>query len=501
MLKYIRGLVLCLVVAIELAYVPPTYAASADIMITHIQAGGVGAALEELVVIYNNSSEDVDVSDWCLKNKSNLAFVCFQHEVGKSVYLPAYQYVTVASNNLATTANFYDFSYIYTPLNQSSGSIVGGSDSITLVAQNDEIVDSHYWTTSLLGGMLHQRSQSPTSPLTYLDTDQVTDWSVQYAVWIPDSGIEIRDGDPDICPNIDGYQLEIPEGLEMGNDGNCRDKLYPLRLWEIMPNAEGSDTGKEFIEIYNPNDHEIDLTRYELLVGQNLEKTFSFPMDARILPQSYISFSNIDIGFSLFNTSSRVQLKGDGEVLDESPAYDDPGENMAWAVIDGYWQYTAVPTPGSDNQVFGEVAETTGGKQEVTEGLKPCNEGQYRHPETNRCRNLTATASPTPCKDDQYRSEETNRCRTIANTSTQPAPCKEGQERNQETNRCRTIKAISTVDYGVLGASTSKDEDSGYLFLAIGGVVALAIAYGIWEWRYELGKLFRRLAGFVRIRK
>src|SRR5690606_37657521 len=93
-----------------------------------------------------------------------------------------------------------------------------------------------------------------------------------------DNGIEFREADPDLCPNIAGYQSTVPEGFEVGGGGDCRERLYDLMLSEILPNASGSDTGKEFIEIYNPNYHMIDLGRYSLLIGQNLEKEYTFPV-------------------------------------------------------------------------------------------------------------------------------------------------------------------------------------------------------------------------------
>jgi hypothetical protein len=505
MLKYIPGLILMLVILIELAYVSPTYAASANVVLTQIQAGGVGASVEEMIVLYNNSPDEVNISDWCLRNKSNASFACFSHPDGYAVYLPAYSFATVASHPLATSINFSEFSILYTPTNQSSGNIVGGSDTISLFDETGAVVDSHSWTTSLIGGMLFARTLSPHSPIDYLDTDQVSDWHIESPSFIPDDQTELREGDPDACPNIDGYQSIVSEGLEIGPDGGCHEKLYSLRLWEILPNASGSDSGKEFIEIYNPNDRSIDLSRYELLIGQDLENTYVFPTGSSIPAFSYLSFTNTELGFSLLNSSSRVQFRGDGEIVDESPAYQDPDEDTAWAIVDGSWQYTNRLTPGQENLPSGESTESSRavGEKEVTSSLKPCNENQYRSPETNRCRSIETTAvkAQTPCKDGQYRSEETNRCRNIAAADTGLAPCEKGQERNPDTNRCRNIKAMPVADYGVLGATTSTSGTNWYIWLAIGGVLLLALAYIIWEWRYEIGKLLSKLRGFVRIRK
>jgi hypothetical protein len=502
MLKYIRGLVLCLVVLIGVAYVPPTYAASATVVITHIQAGGVGAALEEIVVLYNNSSEAIDVSEWCVKNKGDISFACFIKHPTKRVYLPAYSYATIGSHSLATTLGFYDFSIMYEPTNQSSGSIVGGSDTISLIDDRGFVVDSHDWTTSIVGGMVFARQLSPISPLTYQDTNDSSDWKIESFTSIPNSQISLRIADPDVCPNIDGSQTEIPEGLEVGNDGLCQEPLLPLKITEILPNASGSDVGKEFIELYNPNERAVDLSRYELLVGPHFEHSFRFPAGTSVEGFSYAVFTNALIPFSLLNSSSRVQLLGDGGVVDETPEYQDPDDDMSWALIEGVWQYTNILTPGLENSVSGLIVNSDS-KPESSTTLKSCNENQYRSTETNRCRNIeTATTKvQNPCKDGQYRSEETNRCRNIASASEAPAPCKEGQERSPETNRCRNIKAMPNVDYEVLGATTSNQKDQVYIWLAIAGIVLLAIAYAVWEWRFELTKIFRKLVSFVRIRK
>lgn len=503
MLKYIRGFVLCLVVLIEVAYVSPTYAASANIVIVQVQAGGVGAAFEEMVVLYNNSAEDVNISDWCVTNKSNIAFACFEPDATKKVVLPGHSFATIASDNLAAMLNFYEFSILYSVTNQSSGSIVGGSDTISLVNNHSEVIDSHTWTTSLVGGMLFTRQESLGPPLTYFDSDQSSDWLIESPSFIPDSQVLQQDADPDVCPNIDGYQPEVPVGLEIESGGNCRERLFSLVLSEILPNVSGSDVGKEFIELYNPNDQSIDLGRYGLHIGQSLEATFLFPAGSSIAPYSYLSFTNAELGFTLLNTSSRVLLWGDGETLHEPPSYEDPDEDTSWAVIEGVWQYTNNPTPNAENIASSERGESAGEAKQDAGTLKPCNDNQYRSPETNRCRNLEVAATKTqiPCKDGQYRSEETNRCRNIAIVSESPAPCKEGQERNPETNRCRNIKAVSTVDYGVLGATTSGQVDQWYIWLAIGGILLLAVAYAVWEWRFEIMKLLRRMVGFVRTRK
>ncbi len=503
MLKYIRGCILCLTILFGCAYVPPTYATSASLVLTQVQAGGITGALQELIVVYNNSDENVDISDWCLRNKSNVEFACFtKASENELLLLPSHTYATVASTSEQAASGYSAFTIVYSPTNQSSGSIVGSSDYITLADSDKNAVDTYNWTSSITSGMLYARNIQTQTPILYVDTDQSSDWHIQSPGAIPESGLVRIVTSIDLCLNIEGDQEVIPDSLIQNELGDCHPvpgppTLMPIQITELLPNADGSDVGSEFIELYNPNGQDVDVSGYTLWYGQELEKSTHFPAGTAIPAQSYVSFSNAHLDFSLLNTSSRVRISNDmGTVDAETPLYMNPKDGTSWALIDGSWQYTNQPTPGRANVVsVPEVVE----EEVVTQ--KPCATNQYRSTETNRCRLITSnTETITPCKDNQYRSEETNRCRTIA-SSDEPAACKEGQERNPETNRCRTVKTVSKADYGVLGVQSSTSGNNLSLWLTIIVIILLALVYTIWEWRYEIRKLLRRFKHFVRDRK
>jgi hypothetical protein len=485
MLKYIRGLILVVAVLVSNAYVPPAYAASATVMITHIQAGGAGAALQELIILYNNSTEEINITGWCLKNKTNEVLACFQPEHPTyGFYLAGKSYATIGSMELAQTLQPIGLSIVYIPMNGSSGGIVGSSDTIKVVDQAGMLVDSHSWTTGLTGGTMLARKLN-TESSTYVDTDHSSDWQVSTLQNIPIDGVQYRGEIIDFCPNIEDVQTEVPEGLEIKWDGQCLPPPLPLLITELLPNVSGSDVGKEFIELYNPNDYEISLDDYSINVGVSFEDPYHFPAGSVIAPKSYRTFDNAVMVYSLLNSSSRVQLLRSIEVLYETPSYMDPDEDTSWALINGMWQYTNQLTPGAENRTS-SLPGITNNVPKVS-SLKPCAANQYRHSETNRCRRIIVAAAPTSCKQGQYRSKETNRCRKLA-VSAVPAPCKEGQERNPETNRCRNIVAITQADYAVLGTQTSSNG-SWYIWVAISGLILAALGYAVWEWRYELRKL------------
>lgn len=349
----------------------------------------------------------------------------------------------------------------------------------------------------------------------------------------------------DICKNIDGLQQSLPAGMDLddsgncvthdecsnlpeiqtmilggykrGNENNCILDLLPLKITEVLPNPIGNDDGNEFIELYNPNDSDINLSDYILYVGSN-NVEYNFPDNSHVKAGEYLAFSNNDIKFTLINTSSSVALRSaDDTLIDEIPIYSNLGEGMAWVEINDVWQYTNRPTPGSAN--LASLIELDDVSSLIS-NLAPCVANQYRSPETNRCRLIASSTSTLAiCKDNQYRSEETNRCRNISSSTSDLAQCAEGQERNPATNRCRSITSV-------LGASdlvpckagqernpetnrcrnvasampkaeyapeqTNESANDYILWWSLAAVGMVAIIYGIWEWRHEIVNLIKK---------
>lgn len=508
MLKRIFGVIVGVVLVQNSVLVPPTSAASATMLIVQVQAGVSGGATQEFITLYNNSLVEADISDWCLRQKTDVAFACFYSgSASELTIVPPHSYAVIASSSFAATLPDHSFSIVYEPLSQSSGSLVGSNDRVVLVNATGEEIDRVSWTTSTPTGNMLQRSTypqpfEPLAPIPYLDTDSSTDWAIQPYAHPPYDQTESRWLEIDYCPNIEGLQDVMPADMLYSEVGECIPmpvvSMPMVIITELLPNVSGADDGQEYIELFSYGDEPADLSQVRLVVGVGMQKSFTFPADTVIPPHSYAIFRADQIAFTLANSEGQVALQfDDGTLLDQTPAYSDAKDDMAWAYINGFWSYTNQPTPASENRPSQESVVVVEEKVETAVIQKPCASNQYRHPETNRCRLIqTSTVSRAACRPDQYRSPQTNRCRTIAAT-TQPIPCKEGQERNPETNRCRNSKVIPATDYAVLGAETDSQPDQWYIVAAIGIGLLLALIYAVWEWRTELRRLVGRLTRFV----
>lgn len=503
MLKKIRVLFLGLVVLAGSACVTPTHASSAPtVIMTRIMSAGLLGSKDEMIILHNNTGVEVDLTGWCLMNKSAVAFACFNSsrtDVTERFYLPPYENVVIVSQEYVTGSGTPSGNHvlIYPVTNQSTGSIVNSADTLSLVNSRGEVVDTKTWSTLIPSGKVLSRLRILTGPDIYATSNDTADWSFELRTDPPLSILDVRisplttDLDPTPDPDPE-TNPDDPSSENSSNPSATPPVLAPI-ITEILANPAGTDTGKEYVELYNPNESApLLLDQFTIRIGIDSPKTYQFPPGVSIPPLGYALFTNTDLGFTLVNTTGRLQLYK-GEVGVGVPIeYTDAKDDYAWALINGAWQYTRNLTPGGENSI-GELFATA--EEALDDDVaKPCAANQFRNPETGRCKLLSSTsAAPAVCKEGQERNLETNRCRSIVTATKTQTPCKEGQERNPETNRCRNITKMSSAGFGVKGVKDTSGETSWYYWAAIVAIVLLIMSYAVWEWRQELLRLWKRI--------
>ncbi len=327
-------------------------------------------------------------------------------------------------------------------------------------------------------------------------------------------------GQPINCPS------QSPGNTGSGSASSCEGVI----ISELLPNPAGTDTGHEFIELYNPTNDFISLAGCGLQVGGN-SQIYHFG-NTQLSPQQFKAFYDNDTGLTLPNSAGgTVYLLSPALAEISSAAYPaNLADDQSYVWLGGTtWHATYAPTPGDINEdlpdkpcpVGQERNSDTGRcrlitaiadlqpcpagesrnpdtnrcRAEVIGGstLKPCRADQERNPATNRCRLIMGTLSSlVPCKQGQTRNPATNRCRSASLSSKNLKPCAIGQERNPETNRCRKALAGNTAMpnvHDVAGISTA-----GKVSWWFAGLTLLAAAgYGVWEWRADILVLLARL--------
>ncbi|MNH58546.1 hypothetical protein D3C73_103510 [compost metagenome] len=307
-----------------------------------------------------------------------------------------------------------------------------------------------------------------------------------------------------------------------------------------LPSESEFDCG-DYIELRNTSVKAINIAEYRVRAGTLTnattltwhEPTLSPERDELMLaPGQYflLRLENDGDLLSLTNGASNVWLEDYfGTKVYDEVAYVDmdkaAANGMSWSLDKalGSWRL-GVPSPAVENTfpVESEPGKGSGAEGQIrkacrddqyrseetgrcraivaTSTLMPCREGQYRSEDTNRCRSITATVASVlkPCADDQFRNPDTGRCKKIASSDELAlADCGEGRERNPDTNRCRNVTSIAQMPQAAFAVESIKDTTQAFVgWWALGGVAFLALGYGAWEWRREVGLLFGKIGTF-----
>lgn len=513
-----------------------------SVVIAQVQTGASASASQEYISLYNNTSQDVNITGWCLfYNTSTTKPGCIiASSANTAVWLQAHSYTTFASSQFTAAHGGF--------VPQAHPAFSGGlSDSGGLLTLRDSegvVQDQFRWSSKAAPDMIYQRIDSSSVALQDTDDDEAD--FVQVALTIPgELGLYEQAAEHDLCPNIADVQTVLPEGTVQDDVGDCWQDVCSnlpglqsslpanyemqgglcspvplegaaLSISELLPNAAGYDTGNEFVELYNPLSRPVQLAGYTLQLGPSFTKTYSFS-GGSIAPNQYRIFSDVTLGMTLPNTGASLRLTApSGAVVSVTDRYENPADDTAWALIEGRWQYTDTPTPGQANIAQSMEVVTTSsavndvkscpiGKyrnpatnrcrttQPATALLKSCAANQYRNPDTNRCRNIAtlAGASRAPCQPNQERNPATNRCKKVGATASTLQSCGPGKERNPDTNRCRNVLAAASTNSKPSGSAA--DDSHAVNTVIVGSVLCVIFGYAVYEYRYDLQNIYLRI--------
>jgi hypothetical protein len=288
---------------------------------------------------------------------------------------------------------------------------------------------------------------------------------------------------------------------------------------ELLPNPEGSDVGKEFVELYNRalSDVKIGGCRLEVAGG----KSYVLPAEMTIQPNGFIVLGDAVTDIILVNSqSATMYLVGEnGSEVSTATYIADLDDNQSWSLFDDTYASTYSATPGASNVLTplkpcesGYIRSEDTGRcavvpvPTVADDLS-CDVGYERNPVTNRCRKITTSIPLAPCPSGQERNPATNRCRSIVlltsvlsacdegeernpatnrcrkiDTGTDLVPCPIGQERNPDTNRCRKANEVIVSDTESANDVPTPQSTSP---LPLGVIAAGSLGYAAYEWRRE----------------
>lgn len=131
---------------------------------------------------------------------------------------------------------------------------------------------------------------------------------------------------------------------------------------ELLPAPKGDDNELEWIELFNPENRDVNLEGWQLT---NQKKFYTFPENKIIKANDYLVIKRKDSKISLKDSGDKLFLIDPAKKIVNGVEYKSAKEDLAFArqnMIN--WSWTEKPTPGEENEIV--MDETDDGKQAAT---------------------------------------------------------------------------------------------------------------------------------------
>ena len=458
---------------------------------------------KKYVEIYNPTNQNVNLAGWKIEYYAGSG-VETVGKIFKDEVISANGFLVLSNDKMSADVIKFDNNLV---LAQNNGSVV-------LSRSDGSVADTVGW------GNNSKSAGSPIKGGVKIVWRCFIDGNIIDSKFLSGKNLNNQEVEPYSRPNCKTSDSKSESPKELN-------KCEGLKLSEIASNVD-----EQFIEIINSGEKTVITTGCKLTVGDSgVRENIG---DIELNPGEFLTIKIKNTKLKLPKTKGKVYLLDEAGSKIDSTEYEKLSKSSSWSLIDDEWMQTFMITENSEN-IFKEYPDCQNGYERNALGkcvkisVPPievsCPAGQYRHPETRRCRKNEAEKTITPCKDGYYRSEETGRCRSIASAAAKtlkPCPegqfrnsatgrckkiastddiakeCPEGFERNPQTKRCRKIKSANMPTVGSAAAEVKQVAGATWGWWVFGGVSLLAVGYGVWQWRWEISQFVRKIREIIK---
>jgi competence ComEA-like helix-hairpin-helix protein len=187
------------------------------------------------------------------------------------------------------------------------------------------------------------------------------------------------------CINCSNYSNQAP------STNNQTNKIVPTKpslspaiyqsgvyINEILPNPEGRDEVNEWIEIYNSNDFDINLSCWKLRDTEGSVKTYTFPADTKILANGFLVFKRPDTKIVLNNDKDGLELMNPSGKIVDFLEYKESQLGQSFNRTDSDWKWSSFLTPGAENK-FPEALPNSKDSVNLNKGLASLNQEDIKN--------------------------------------------------------------------------------------------------------------------------
>ena len=136
---------------------------------------------------------------------------------------------------------------------------------------------------------------------------------------------------------------------------NATPIIYPsgIHINEILPNPAGADEENEWIEIYNSNNSNINLSGWQIQDKEGTITTFTIPNGTQILADGFLVFKRPQTNIMLNNDNDGLNLLSPDTKIADSINFTSAPLNQSYNKTTSGWRWSSTLTPGAINIIAG----------------------------------------------------------------------------------------------------------------------------------------------------
>ena len=127
--------------------------------------------------------------------------------------------------------------------------------------------------------------------------------------------------------------------------------VYPSNILinEILPSPKGPDAEKEWIEIFNQNNFEVDISDWQIVDTIGKTKSYIFPEKTLIKPKGFLILARPISKITLNNSNDGLKLLQPNEKIADSMDYKKAPREQSYNRTDSKWAWSPILTLGAIN--------------------------------------------------------------------------------------------------------------------------------------------------------
>jgi hypothetical protein len=311
---------------------------SLDVAINEIAwMGTASSANDEWIELYNNTKNNLNLEGWILKSEDGSPEIKLTGVITASGF---YLLERTDDNTIPEIAA----DLIYKGALNNSGENLKLYDNLNNII--DEVDCGGGWFAGI--GKLEYKTMERINSL--ISGNQSSNWQTSQAP----AGTPRAENSKQGTADKEQKTKNEPQSKKLTEDGPLQNYPNGVIFSELLPSPEGPDEKEEWIELFNQNSFEVDLSGWKIEDVSGKITAFTFPKETKISSQEFLVFSRPTTKISLNNDGDGlVLLLPDGKTID-SVNYSKAPRGQSYNRSKSDWFWSANLTPGAAN-----IAEKT----------------------------------------------------------------------------------------------------------------------------------------------